>query len=81
VMTAAEEQSNLYFEKQLDKVFNTVEELDKEGHTVKALELSDKVWRGVDRIEDPYWRKVCREKAKRALDTMKRKNGHGGGRG
>lgn len=78
VMAAAAQKSNLYFEKQLDAIFSTVEGLEKGGHEVKAVELADKVWRGADRIDDPYWSKVYREKAKKVLDVMKRKNGGSG---
>lgn len=72
---AAKQQENLTYSKDLQKIFSVVEELEKGGHIVKAVELADLVWRQCDRFEDPYWSKLYREKSKRYLDRLKRRVG------
>lgn len=50
----------------------------------KALALAERVWKNMDQIDDPDWRKMYREMAKRHLDRLRKEvaamsngNGHG----
>lgn len=74
IRSEAVQMEHAYYAKHLKRIMDSVVQLHQEGHTAKALELADLVWRGNDRIADSYWRARYREQAKRTLDRIRDKD-------
>lgn len=78
VRTESVQMEHLYYEKHLERIIESVKKLANEGHTVKAIELADLVWRQSDRIADPHWCDMYRSRMKKVLDRLKdREERHG----
>lgn len=71
VATAAKEAEALAYEKKLSEIIRTIRRLAEAGHTSKAEDLASFAWINADKIEDPYWRRQYRTKAKHMLDKIK----------
>lgn len=73
VQTASYEEEQFLYGKGLDRVIAIVKKIAAGGHPVKAEQLAEKIWRAADSFEDTYWRKEYRNRAKKALDEIRRR--------
>jgi hypothetical protein len=73
VETAGEMMAAMKYEKEQKKILDTLEALIANGHSAKAEELAEQVWKNADWIDDPYWLRMYRDGAKKILDRIRRR--------
>lgn len=72
VAVGSRELEQMFWNKHLNRMMNHVWTLARGGHVGRAVMVAEELWRRADRLEDPYWRDLCRGTVKRALDGLRK---------